>query len=142
MTLTGAGLVAARTLGCSSSGLGSGWLSWALCGELAAAPQLAAAPLLGVLPQRQSVSSLLAAIERDWLRTQADVRFLDAGSFCQTWWRGFDGRLSVGAFEQRWARSPAVFCVLVGEPPAQPGDADVRELNLRLSLSGPVPLPP
>jgi hypothetical protein len=90
----------------------------------------------------EAVGSLVAAIERDWLRTRADVRFLDASSFCQTWWRGFDGRLSIEAFEQRWARSPAVFCVLVGETPAQPGDPDERELQMRLSLSSPVPLPP
>ena len=87
----------------------------------------------------QAVEHLLEAIRRDWQRTQEDVRLLDAGAFCNDWWRGVDARLSVDAFVQQWTRPP-VFCRVVGPRPA-PGAADTRRLELVLELDAPRPRP-
>jgi len=71
-----------------------------------------------------------AAIRRDWLRTQVDLRTLDDGAFCLDWWRGRDCSLSVEAFVALWA-TPPVLCHVLGERPAA-GAADTRSLELLL----------
>ena len=94
---------------------------------------------------RQAVSlalqHLLGALQRDWGRTQGDVRHLDAGGFCMDWWRGVDTALSVDQFKQQWAHPP-LLCQVVGQRPLLPGSADTRTLELLLRPGHPVPLPP
>jgi hypothetical protein len=84
-----------------------------------------------------ALETLVGAIQRDWLRTQQDVRTLDDGFFCQSWWRGFDTRLSVDDFARQWA---PLFCRVLGDVPAA-GDPDTRSMVLCLDGEGPVPLP-
>jgi len=87
-----------------------------------------------------AVDTLVSAIERDWRRTQEDVRTMDAGAFCPDWWRGLDGLTKVSAFEKQWAR-PEILCRLVGDRPQQLGAADGRTLQLLLGSAFPVPVP-
>src|SRR4029079_16390480 len=47
-----------------------------------------------------AVDSLVTAIQRDWRRTQEDVRTIDAGACCTDWWRGLDGLTKVSTFEK------------------------------------------
>jgi hypothetical protein len=93
---------------------------------------------------RQAVSlalqHLLGALQRDWARTQGDVRHLDAGGFCMDWWRGVDTVLTVDQFQEQWAKPP-LLCLVLGPRPQQPGAADPRTLELRLRPGHPVPLP-
>lgn len=88
-------------------------------------------------------STLTAAIQRDWLRTGADVRSLDAGSsFCVDWWRGHQFSLSRRRFVELWAK-PAVFCKLVGAPGAAGARAGPPgHLELLFQPGLPLPLPP
>lgn len=90
---------------------------------------------------RMAMESVIEAIRRDWGRTQQEVRTLDDGAFCTDWWRGFDGLVSISAFEKQWA-TPPYFCRLLGQPPADPRVPDTRTMELLLSLSYPVPIPP
>jgi hypothetical protein len=89
---------------------------------------------------RLGVQQLLAAIQRDWSRTQGDLRMADGGAFCVDWWRGFDVSQSVSDFEAQWAQPP-LLCRVEGEVPAVAG-VDQRRLVLMLGLGHPVPLPP
>ncbi len=57
------------------------------------------------------------AIQRDWLRTQLDIRTLDDGAFCMDWWRGMDCSLSTESFTQLWA-TPPILCEVSGNPAA------------------------
>jgi hypothetical protein len=79
------------------------------------------------------------AINRDWLRTQQDIRQLDDGAFCISWWRGFDSSLTVAKFIQQWAFQP-LLCDVEGEAPAE-GVLDTRRLVLRLGVDQPIPWP-
>ena len=95
---------------------------------------------------RMVTDHLCAAIQRDWQRTQCDVRQLDDGAFCVDWWRGLDCSLSVDKFVEQWA-DPPVFCRVLGEPPAHHHDPDTRTMELLLGEDLPVvfpfpPLPP
>ena len=83
---------------------------------------------------------LLGAIQRDWTRTQTDVREMDDGAFCLDWWRGFDCSLTVANFEEQWA-SPPLFCALLGEAPDASRQEDNRTLEMLLGLDFPVPRP-
>ena len=56
-------------------------------------------------------------IQRDWLRTQLDIRTLDDGAFCMDWWRGMDCSLSTESFTQLWA-TPPILCEVSGNPAA------------------------
>jgi hypothetical protein len=87
-----------------------------------------------------AISTVVSAIERDWRRSQSDVRQLDNGDFSRDWWRAVDASIDIGAFATRWA-TPAFLCDVVGDKPARRGDRDDRQLVLRLSLAGPCPLP-
>lgn len=78
---------------------------------------------------RMAVETVRASITRDWRRTSEDVRSMDRGVFCADWWRGLDVQLSVEDFKEFWAKAP-VFCSVSGDA-----------LLLRLSVSGPLPLP-
>lgn len=71
-----------------------------------------------------------AAIRRDWLRTQLDLRSLDDGVFCLDWWRGLDCSLSVDGFIALWA-TPPVLCQISGDPPAN-GLSDSRRVEILL----------
>ena len=86
-----------------------------------------------------AVESLVSAIQRDWCRTQEDIRSMDAGAFCTDWWRGLDGITEVSTFEKQWAR-PEILCRLVGTRPLQ-GAPDNRTLELRFGTAFPVPVP-
>lgn len=90
---------------------------------------------------RLALHHLLGAVQRDWARTQGDLRHMDAGGFCVDWWRGVDMVLTVDAFEKQWAQPP-LLCRVLGQRPLLPGSADARRLELLLSLGHPVPLPP
>ena len=87
-----------------------------------------------------AISTVVSAIERDWRRSQADVRRIDNGDFSRDWWRAVDASSTIGAFATQWA-TPAFLCEVVGDKPARRGDPDDRQLVLRLSLAGPCPLP-
>ena len=87
------------------------------------------------------VQSVNSAISRDWARTQSDVRKLDDGQFCTDWWRGFDAQIAVSKFIRTWG-TPEIFCNILGAPPAGPQDPDTRTLNILLSRSSPLALPP
>lgn len=71
-----------------------------------------------------------AAIRRDWIRTQLDLRSLDDGAFCLDWWRGLDCSLSVDGFIALWA-TPPVLCQVIGDPPAF-GLPDSRRVEILL----------
>jgi hypothetical protein len=86
------------------------------------------------------VDHIVAAIQRDWTRTQTDVRQMDDGAFCVDWWRGFDCSLSVDAFEQQWA-APPVFCKVVGDAPDDVNAPDTRTMELLIGQNIPVPWP-
>lgn len=83
---------------------------------------------------------LLGALQRDWGRTQGDVRHLDAGGFCLDWWRGVDTVLTVDQFQKQWA-TPPLLCRVLGPRPALAGGADARTMELVLRPGHPVPLP-
>ena len=87
-----------------------------------------------------AVAHLVAAIRRDWLRTQADLRHLDDGAFCVDWWRGFDISLTEAQFVRQWA-TPPLFCKVVDGAPADGGGPAVRALELCLGVDTPVPWP-
>lgn len=89
---------------------------------------------------RLALQHLLGALQRDWARTQGDVRSLDAGGFCLDWWRGVDTVLTVDQFVTQWALPP-LLCRVVGERPLLPGTPDERTLELLLRPEHPVPLP-
>ena len=82
-----------------------------------------------------AVDSIVEAIQRDFQRTQNDLRDMDdnGGSFCSSWWRGRDTTMGMGAFENIWAR-PAFFCSV-------DGPADDRRLELHLGEDQPVAFP-
>lgn len=63
------------------------------------------------------VTMVREAIQRDWLRTQLDIRSLDDGAFCMDWWRGMDCSLSTESFTQLWA-TPPILCEVSGNPAA------------------------
>jgi len=88
---------------------------------------------------QEAVSSLVRAMQRDWLRTTADIRTLDNGSFCTEWWRGMDPQLSLAKFRATWAHQ-GIFCVVDdGDAEAVPPRAPA--LTLRLGQDLPVPFP-
>jgi len=87
-----------------------------------------------------ALQHLLGALQRDWARTQGDVRHLDAGGFCLDWWRGVDTVLTVDQFKEQWAKPP-LLCRVLGHPPQHRGDPDPRTLELLLRPGHPVPLP-
>lgn len=89
---------------------------------------------------RLALQHLLGALQRDWARTQGDVRSLDAGGFCLDWWRGVDTVLTVDQFVTQWAQPP-LLCRVDGERPVLPGAPDARTLELLLGVAHPVPLP-
>ena len=60
-----------------------------------------------------AVESIIEAIQRDWQRTQGDIRQLDNCSFCSSWWRGRDTELTLRAFNRVWV-SPPYFCDVTG----------------------------
>jgi hypothetical protein len=85
--------------------------------------------------------TLAAAVQRDWLRTGAQVRSLDGGLFCVDWWRGSEFALSRRRFVELWAK-PAIFCKVVGRiartgPPLPP-----PRLDLLVGMGLPLALPP
>jgi hypothetical protein len=86
------------------------------------------------------VDHIVGAVQRDWTRTQTDVRQLDDGAFCVDWWRGFDSSLSVDQFEQQWA-APPVFCKVVGDAPDDANAPDTRTMELLIGQNIPVPWP-
>jgi hypothetical protein len=88
-----------------------------------------------------AVDSIVAAVGRDWQRTDHDLRNLDDGFMCRDWWRGVDTRISKARFVTQWT-TPGIFCTLSGAAPAQAGARDARRLRLRLRWDRPVPLPP
>ena len=79
-----------------------------------------------------AVGHLRSAIQRDWQRTQADLRQQDDGAFCVDWWRGFDSTLSQAQFVDQWA-APPILCRVEGGP--------VERLVLRIGVDTPVPWP-
>jgi hypothetical protein len=79
------------------------------------------------------VDAIVEAIQRDFLRTQQDLRTLDSGTFCSAWWRGRDTQLSMEKFEDIWTASP-FFCHVVGEGPE-------AALALKLGQDQPIPFP-
>jgi hypothetical protein len=87
-----------------------------------------------------AVDSIVAAIGRDWKRTDHDLRNLDDGFMCRDWWRGVDTRISKARFIKQWS-TPGIFCTLSGAAPAA-GERDTRLLRLRLRWDRPIPLPP
>lgn len=88
-----------------------------------------------------ALQHLLGAIQRDWARTQDDIRHQDAGGFCVDWWRGVDTLLPVSAFVDQWARPP-LFCTVQHILPSQPGGDYEQRLELLLGPGFPVALPP
>jgi len=89
-----------------------------------------------------ALTSLTDSIQRDWTRTQVEVQALDDGAFCSDHWRGFKGKLPMGDFINEWAKHPGIFCKVVGDPPDDSQQDDARSLEMLISPSGPVPLPP
>ena len=87
------------------------------------------------------VDTVISAIQRDWIRTQEDVRTLDDGHFCHDWWRGFDVSIPLDRFVKLWASPPAL-CRVVTHPPAQIGGQPSYSLDLHISRTAPLPLPP
>ena len=87
-----------------------------------------------------ALQHLVGAINRDWTRTQTDVREMDDGAFCQDWWRGLDCSLKVDDFEEMWAEPP-ILCRLVGEPPRSRLHRDTRTMELLIGPDLPVPMP-
>ena len=86
-----------------------------------------------------AVQHLVEAIQRDWSRTQGDVRLADAGAFCVDWWRGVDLGMRPEVFVAQWA-SPPIFCRVVAAP-FQEGLAGPMQLEMLIGLGLPVPLP-
>jgi hypothetical protein len=82
-----------------------------------------------------AVDSIVEAIQRDFQRTQGDLRDMDniGGNFCSSWWRGRDTTMAMGVFKKIWAR-PAFFCSVEGP-------ADDRRLVLQLGHNKPIPFP-
>jgi hypothetical protein len=80
-----------------------------------------------------AVDAIVEAIQRDFLRTQQDLRTLDSGTFCSAWWRGRDTQLSMDKFEDIWTATP-FFCHVVGEGPE-------AALVLKLGRDQPIPFP-
>ena len=82
-----------------------------------------------------AVDSIVEAIQRDFQRTQGDLRDMEntGGNFCSSWWRGRDTKMAIGAFQKIWAR-PAYFCSVEGP-------ADDRRLQLHLGQDQPIPFP-
>ena len=60
-----------------------------------------------------AVEQLIDNIQRDWARTQQDLRTMASGSFCQQWWRGRDTQISTSAFISQWA-TPELLCKVSG----------------------------
>jgi hypothetical protein len=88
---------------------------------------------------RLAIESVVEAINRDWLRTQQDIRQLDDGAFCISWWRGFDSSLTVSQFIDQWAFE-SLLCEVEGETPVA-GAPDTRRMVLRLGVDQPLPWP-
>ena len=87
------------------------------------------------------VDAITSAIQRDWTRTQEDVRTLDDGHFCHDWWRGFDVSIPMERFVKLWA-SPPILGDVVTHPPAQIGGPPSYSLDISISRTAPLPLPP
>ncbi len=75
------------------------------------------------------MDTVVTAIRRDWARVDGDIRGADNGKFCCDWWRSVCMRLEQEQFVRLWA-SPAVLC-----------SVEAAGLVVRLSKTGPVPLP-
>ena len=80
-----------------------------------------------------AVQHLVEAIQRDWSRTQGDVRLVDAGAFCVDWWRGVDLGMRPEVFVAQWA-SPPIFCRVVAAP-FQEGLAGPVQLEMLIGLA-------
>ena len=83
-----------------------------------------------------AVEHLVEAIQRDWLRSHTDIRTLDNGAFCPTWWRGTDTKIKRQEFLERWSEPP-FFCQLHD----QDEDAAVS-LHLSIGVDKPIIFPP
>ena len=81
-----------------------------------------------------AIDTLTEDIQRDWLRTQQDLRTLDNGNFCSAWWRGRDTQLTMDKFIDSWA-SPQFFCAVSGQ-------GAEASLQLSIGLDQPIAFPP
>jgi hypothetical protein len=79
------------------------------------------------------VAAVTASIRRDWACATHDL--IQLSGACPEWFRGRSPALTVARFAARWAHRQ-VLCRVVGE------GEERRELELRFSLSHPVPAPP
>ena len=80
-----------------------------------------------------AVDSLVEAIQRDWRRTEGDLRQMDNGGFCSSWWRGRDTELSLRDFEKTWTK-PSYFCRITGP-------RRNRQLQLLIGVDKPIAFP-
>ena len=78
------------------------------------------------------VAAVSASIRRDWARATQDL--IQLSGACPEWFRGRSPAMSVARFKAQWAHRQ-VLCRVLGEGPEQ-------QLQLRFSLSHPVPAPP
>ena len=92
-----------------------------------------------------AVNMLNAAIQRDWTRTMTDLRTLDNGCFCTSWWRGLDPSLPMERFLATWTYKDILCSV---EFPEENGDRDstvysdnLPILELKLRIDQPLPFP-
>ena len=84
-----------------------------------------------------AVDSVVAALQRDWMRTQEDITALDGGGPVATgWWRGCDTSMTVDRFKELWA-TPPVLCTVA---PATASQGEAR-LTVHLSRTSPLHLP-
>ena len=79
------------------------------------------------------VAAVTTSIRRDWARATKDLVKLSGA--CPEWFRGRSPALTLAQFKARWAHRH-VLCRVGG------GEDERRELELRFSLSHPVPAPP
>lgn len=87
-----------------------------------------------------ALDALTGAIERDWMRTQQDLRTMNNGTTCTDWFRGGSTQMKMSKFEDMWM-SPAIFCQLVGPLPIAPRAEDKRTMELLIRPGVPLPLP-
>ena len=82
-----------------------------------------------------AVEQLIDSIQRDWARTQQDLRTMASGAFCQQWWRGRDTQIDTSAFIKQWA-TPELLCKVSG------GNNDTPlALELLIGLDKPIRFP-
>ena len=83
-----------------------------------------------------AVDQLIDSIQRDWARTQQDLRNMASGAFCQQWWRGRDTQIDTAAFISQWA-TPELLCKVSGGG----SNAAPLALELLIGLDMPVRFP-